>query len=197
MAHDTGNLLESMFEYGMDLRRRRVFLQGGLEPRKPEEDAPGVEVVIRALLYLDKTQGPIELWINSEGGDLVEMFALYDVIRTLDNDVETIGFGQVASSAGLILAAGKSRYATPNCWFMSHGMHVETGGGLYESAARMELYQRMEKRWATLMGKHTKHPSSWWRRLHDGKRRELWLDSKQMLEHGIIDEVWPPEDDDS
>jgi len=192
-------LLDTIFAHGMDVRRRRVFLHAPMETGSSDEDAVrdlgAMERVVRALLYLDKTTGPIELWINSPGGLVVEMFGLYDVIQTLDNEVDTVGFGWVCSAAGLILACGKRRYVTPNCFFMSHLSAGDVSGDLLTLEAQVQFDRRLHDRWAALMARHTKHARKWWTEIHEGKTRELWLDAKEMLRHGIADEIWPPPDD--
>jgi len=199
---DAANLtLEALFTMGIDVEHRRVFLTGPLEygtednPSEPGKSTP--EQVARGLLWLDKMPGDIELWINSPGGLVTEMFGLYDLIRTLDNRVMTVGFGQVASAAGLLLAAGKYRYVTPNCFFMSHMGEGSMSGDLFTKENQIVFDRLMFDRWATLMAKHTKHTKKWWMDLHKGETRELWLDAKGMVRHGVVDEIWPPEDDDA
>ena len=48
----------------------------------------------------------INLYINSPGGDVVGLFAIYDTMQFVSNDVSTICFGQAASAAAVLLAAG-------------------------------------------------------------------------------------------
>lgn len=199
---EESDLLEAMFEHGMDLKKRRVFLHSGMVNEDIDgalfEHGSPMSRVVRSLLYLDQTDGDIELWINSPGGEETEMFGLYDVIQTLDNDVDTVGFGEVCSAACLILACGKTRFVTPNCFFMSHASSAVIPAHLdmYSAQQRFAFGERMDKRWAQLMARHTKHGTKWWSNLHRGETRELWLDAKQMLSHGIVDEIWPPDPDD-
>lgn len=203
--HAVADLLDAMFEYGIDLVKRRVFLQCGIE----EHDNPGMnvaEMVIRGLLFLDKTPGEIELWVNTPGGDVDDMFAIYDVIRTCDNVVATIGHGAVCSAGALILAGGTkgSRFATPNCIFMAHEMQEGVGGkGTREQ--KVELFQKelAEERWSKLMGRASgrKRPGGvpanaefWLETIRSTP--QFWLDAKGMKAHGVIDEIWPPEETD-
>ena len=121
MAHDAETKMSAMFQYGIDLAHRRVFLQCGIE----EHEDPGknvTEMVTRGLLYLDQTAGDIELWIHTPGGDVDDMFAIYDVMRTCDNDVSTVGHGAICSAGALLLAGGarRKRYTTPNSIWMAH-----------------------------------------------------------------------------
>ncbi len=201
MSERTTEILDFLFEYGLDLRGRRVFLHWPMEGGGDDESflAPGqgpCEQVIRGLLQLDKTTGAgdghIELWINTPGGLVTEMFAIYDVIRSLDNDVWTVGFGEVCSAGCLLLVSGDRRFATPNCAFMSHDCSDELIGEISVIEARLRESRRQWTRWAKLMAKHTAHTQKWWQTIHDEKR-ELWLDSDQMKAKGmgIIDGIWP------
>lgn len=63
---------------------------------------------------------PIALIISSDGGDLYPGIAVYDLIRSLDNKVTTIGIGRVMSAAVPILLAGHERYCTQGCRFLIH-----------------------------------------------------------------------------
>jgi ATP-dependent Clp protease protease subunit len=191
------DLLTAMFEYGIDLARRRVFLQCGIE----EHYNPGqnvAEMVTRGLLFLDKTQGEIELWINTPGGDVDDMFAIYDVIRTCENNVATVGHGAVCSAGALVLAGGTPglRYATPNCIYMVHEFQDGVGGqGTREQRIELEQKELAEKRWAKLMGRASgrKRTAAYWLDIIQ-TNPQFWLDSKGMLQHGVIDEIWPPEE---
>ncbi len=203
--HSVADLLSAMFEYGIDLSKRRVFLQCGIA----EHDNPGqnvAEMVTRGLLFLDKTEGEIELWINTPGGDVDDMFAIYDVIRTCENPVSTVAHGAVCSAGGLVLAGGYKglRYATPNSTFMAH----EFQSGVSKLGTRLqkiELEQKelAEERWAKLMGRASgrKRPNNvpanaefWLETIQNIP--QFWLTAQGMKAHGVIDEIWPPDDDD-
>ena len=197
--HAITDLLDAMFSFGIDLSKRRVFLQCGIEAH----DDPGKnisEMVIRGLLFLDKTEGEIELWINTPGGDVDDMFAIYDVIQSCENDVATIGHGQIASAGGLILAAGSKgmRYAMPNALFMAHEFQDGvTDGGTRLQRIHLEQKELGEQRWAKLMGRASgrkKTAAFWLNKIQN--EPEFYLDSKGMKTHGVVDAIWPPDPDD-
>jgi ATP-dependent Clp protease protease subunit len=200
MASLISDRLSAMFEYGIDLEKRRVFLQCGIE----EHTNPGMnvaEMVTRGLLFLDKTGGDIELWINTPGGNVDDMFAIYDVIRTCENDVQTVGHGCVASAGALVLAGGikGKRYATPNTIFMVHEFQggVWGEGGTKQQEIQLGQKQRSEERWAYLMGRASgrkKTSKFWYETIRSSP--EFWLDARGMVKHGVIDEIWPPEEED-
>lgn len=188
MAHDP-TLLDVWFDRGLDVRGRRVALHGPLE----HDMEPGknlAELAVKALLYLDRTPGDIELWISTPGGLVFEMFALYDVIRTRQNPVRTVGYGVVASAGCLLLAAGDHRSVTENAWFMSHeGASSVDGPDLQTIKNRVAAEERMNRRWASLMAKHSRRSAEFWAKVHQGKARELWLDPRQLVQYGLVDDI--------
>lgn len=176
--------LENLLYYGIDAQSRRVYLQGVLG----SHDDPVGRWVTRSLQFLDQTQGRIELWICSPGGVTSEMFALYDVIRSLENKITTVGFGEVCSAACLLLVAGDYRVCTPNTYFMSHDDSWGIDGDRQLHREVIRIADRQAARWNDLMSRHTTCDASWWAE-KTIEKRELWLDARQMLAHGIVDEI--------
>lgn len=197
------DLFDKIHEYGIDLKRRRVFLNSGFYHSKPAdfEDATGeTDFVIRNLLWLDQSPGPIELWINSPGGSADEMWAVYDVIQTRHNDVITVGYGIVASAACIVLAGGTgTRYAMPNVSFMWHGGWDGPAGNTQEIIDRAEFYKRERARWCETMARHSAPPghksmkakTGFW--MKKTLAREEWLDASDMLTYGVVDALWTKE----
>lgn len=184
--------VDNLLTYGYDPRRRRFVLHGDIG----HEDEHGKNAVghcVNALLHLDDDprSGDVNLWISTPGGPSEEMFGLYDVITTRSSRVVTTGFGLVASAGVLLLAAGDRRRATRNCWLMSHAEAADFQlDDTWTAQQRLAWQVRCEDRWAHLMHRRTGFRTErWWRELHKGKTRELWLDADQMLEYGIVDEI--------
>lgn len=181
--------IKLILDYGIDPSARRIFFHGDLEFR----DDPGdsyVERVSKSLLLLDKTEGPIELWINSPGGYMSEMFGIYDLITTRQNKIITIGFGEIASAAGLLLSCGDERRATENSYFMAHESSSILEGSKSLVDAQIEIWNKQTDKWADLMSRHTKHSKKWWIDQWKNKR-ETWFDAGEMLKNGIIDSIIP------
>jgi len=187
-----------LYDHNIDIDNRRIFLHEELESssslREFTESSYShtgpVETIIRGLFLLDKTPGPIELWINSPGGLMSEMFALYDIIQTLKNPIHTVGFGLACSAAGLILACGDKRYATKHCFFMSHLGSASAEGDLFTMEDQVAFSKRYYNLWLELMEQNTNKNKAWWKRTLESKRRELWLNATEMKECGIIDDIW-------
>jgi ATP-dependent Clp protease protease subunit len=185
--------LRDVFEYGIDARSRRVFLQTHLGPASEDDPTNIVEYVTRGLLVLDRTPGPIELWVHSPGGEVSDALAIYDVVQTLSNPVHTVGHGDISSAAVLLLAGGTgTRYVMANAYLMAHEGEADLASGPI-ALQEIQLAQRkkIEKRWAELMGRCTrpKRTARWWAALAD-RKPELYLDAAGMISHGVADEVW-------
>src|SRR5919197_209421 len=87
--------------YSRLLKERIVFLG------TPIDDAVG-NLVMAQLLHLESEDPDkdIHLYINSPGGDITSLFAVYDTMQYIKPDVSTIVMGQAASAAAVLLAAG-------------------------------------------------------------------------------------------
>jgi len=97
-----------------------------------------------------KETSDIEMVISSGGGDVHNMFAIYDVMKIVEKNtnIVTIGLGHVSSAAVLLLAAGTkgSRYITKNTRVMLHNCSHHYGGttpAIISSSKELEKIQNM------------------------------------------------------
>lgn len=192
-SHGSSDYLRDLFEYGVDPRMRRVYLQSFLGEVADDDPLNAATFVIRGLHLLDRGTNPIQFWINSEGGEISDALAIYDVIQTLQNPVVTVGHGQISSAATLLLACGTgTRYVMPNAYFMNHEGEADlVKGSIALQEIQLTHRQRIEETWAKLLGKHTrpKRTARWWANVTKTKP-ELYLDAAGMIAHGVADEVW-------
>ena len=118
--------------YSRLLADRIVFLNG------PLDDAVA-NLVIAQLLHLESLSPDrdVSLYINSPGGDMTALFAVYDTMQYLGPDVSTICVGQAASAAAVLLAAGApdKRFVLPNARVLIHQPH----GGAQGQSTDLEL----------------------------------------------------------
>jgi ATP-dependent Clp protease protease subunit len=176
-----------LFLNDIDLQNRRIYIFDDIE-------AETVSTVIKALhMFNDQDLvAPIEIYIRSDGGVVEDMFALYDAICQSEAPIHTIGVGCVASAACLILAAGHSRFATENCTMMHHlsKQGKDDSADEREVEAQAGAMKRLAERTYILLAKHSKKTAKTWKREAE-RKGEVWMDSKEMLEWGVIDEVIP------
>ncbi len=201
--YETATVFNFLHDYGCDVRARRVFFHHSMYTSE-DQHSIGVEYVVRNLLHLDKSAGPIELWINNPGGDLTEMWGVVDVVKVSENPVHTVAYGNVSSAACLLLASGAYRYALPHASFMWHAGTTDITDDMHWTDAkdRMAWEDRETERWVEAMARATKPRDPAGKQLRTIKGRiafwneyargggELWFDAEEMIAHGIIDEVW-------
>jgi ATP-dependent Clp protease protease subunit len=131
----------------------------------------------------------INIYINSPGGDITALFAIYDTMQFIKNDIATICLGQAASAAAVLLAAGTKgkRLALPHSRVLLHQPYGQVGYGQVtdlEIAANEIL--RMRDLLEEILANHTGQPLE---RIHADTDRDFVLEAKEALEYGIIDDV--------
>ncbi len=103
--------------YSRLLRERIIFLG------TPINDTVA-NLVCAQLLFLESEEADkdIHLYINSPGGDITALFAIYDTMKYIKPDLSTFCFGQAASAAAVLLGAGArgKRFALPHARILLH-----------------------------------------------------------------------------
>ena len=131
----------------------------------------------------------INIYINSPGGDINSLFAIYDTMQFIKNDIATICLGQAASAAAVLLAAGTKgkRLALPHSRVLLHQPYGQVGYGQVtdlEIAAKEIL--RMRDLLEEILASHTGQSIE---RIHTDTDRDFVLEANEALEYGIIDDV--------
>ena len=131
----------------------------------------------------------INIYINSPGGDITSLFAIYDTMQFIRNDIATICLGQAASAAAVLLAAGTKgkRLALPHSRILLHQPHGQVGYGQVtdlELAAKEIL--RMRDLLEQILAEHTGQTLE---KIHGDTDRDFVLEAYEALEYGIIDQV--------
>ncbi len=131
----------------------------------------------------------INIYINSPGGDITALFAIYDTMRFIRNDIATICLGQAASAAAVLLAAGTrgKRLALPHARILLHQPYGSSG---YGQAADIEIVAkeilRMRDLLEEILAEHTGQPIE---RIHKDTDRDFVMSAEEALAYGIIDDV--------
>lgn len=186
-ARITKDWVEAYFEYGVDIQNRKVFLFDGVD-----ESSIGAVIKGLYLMEAESQENPIELFIGSFGGSEYEMFALYDVMRTLKSPIHTTAIGKCMSAAPLLVAGGEQgeRYATPNTWFMVHQSWDDFGEKRIDSLKNdLKHYEEMGKRWYEAMALHTDKTAAFWKKECE-KVGDKFFTAEQAQEWGLIDHIW-------
>ncbi|HET7173820.1 MAG TPA: ATP-dependent Clp protease proteolytic subunit [Nocardioidaceae bacterium] len=131
----------------------------------------------------------ISIYINSPGGSFTALTAIYDTVRYLKPDVQTVCLGQAASAAAVLLAAGTKgkRLALPNSRILIHQPYTE---GTYGQASDIEIQAneilRMRALLEQMIAENTGKPID---EVTKDIERDKILTAQQAIEYGIIDQV--------
>ena len=148
-------------------------------------------LVCAQLIHLE-SENPdkdINIYINSPGGDITALFAIYDTMQFIKNDIATICLGQAASAAAVLLAAGTKgkRLALPHARILLHQPYGQVGYGQVtdlEIAAKEIL--RMRDLLEQIVAKHTGQTIE---RVHADTDRDFVMEAEEAKAYGVIDEV--------
>jgi ATP-dependent Clp protease protease subunit len=147
--------------------------------------------VIAQLIALEgmDTDRTISLYINSPGGSLTAMTAIYDTMQFVKPEIETTCIGQAASAAATLLAAGSpgKRAALPHSRILIHQPHTEGGYGQtsdLEIQAKEIIRQREELE--EILARHSGRTVE---QVRTDIERDHFLTAQDAREYGLIDEI--------
>ena len=169
--------------YSRLLRERIIFLG------TPINDTVA-NLVCAQLLFLESEEADkdIHLYINSPGGEITALFAIYDTLKFIKADVSTFCFGQAASAAAVLLAAGAKgkRFALPHARVLLH----QPWGGVEGQASDIELQAREILRMRDLLnGMLADDTGQSAERVSKDTDRDFIMTAAEAVEYGLIDEV--------
>ena len=169
--------------YSRLLQQRIVFLG------TPVDD--GVANVVMAQLLHLESEDPdkdIAIYINSPGGSITALFAIYDTMQFIKCDVQTICMGQAASAAAVLLASGTKgkRLALPNSRVLLH----QPSGGAEGQSVDIEIQAAEILRMRDLLdGILAEKTGQTVERIRSDTDRDFILSADQAKEYGLIDAV--------
>ncbi|GHG08557.1 ATP-dependent Clp protease proteolytic subunit [Streptomyces zaomyceticus] len=171
--------------YSKLLESRIVFLGTPIDETSAND-------VVAQLLHLDHAapDQDVSLYINSPGGSLTAMTAIYDTIRSLHCDVETACLGQAASTAAVLLAAGTpgKRMALPGSriTLQQPAADEPTRGQLSDLDLQAREMLRLR---ALLAGMLTEATGQTAERIDADLDRLTVLDAPAAVAYGLVDHV--------
>ena len=131
----------------------------------------------------------ISIYINSPGGSFTALTAIYDTMRYIKPDIQTVCLGQAASAAAVLLAAGAKgkRLALPNSRILIHQPATEGG---YGQSSDLEIQAREILRIRSLMenmlASDTGQPLA---KISKDIERDKYLTAEEAVEYGIVDDI--------
>lgn len=175
---------ERAFDIYSRLLKERIVFVG------TEIDADSANLVVAQLLHLESEnpERDIQLYINSPGGEMTALFALYDTMCHIRPDVATTCVGQAASAAAVLLAAGAhgKRAVLPNARVLIHQPHggVQGQSSDIQIAAREVVAQR--RAMVDAIARHTGQTRD---RIERDIDRDFILRGSDAVTYGIVDHV--------
>ncbi|MEV0375658.1 ATP-dependent Clp protease proteolytic subunit [Streptomyces sp. NPDC050636] len=169
--------------YSKLLSERIIFLG------TPIDDTSANDVMAQ-LIHLEHAapERDISLYINSPGGSFTAMTAIYDTMRFVSCDVETICLGQAASAAAVLLAAGThgKRLALPGARILIHqpSLSEPIQGQATDLQIQAEELLRTRDKLEELLTRHTGQPRE---RIAADIERDKFFDARGAQEYGLID----------
>ena len=149
---------------------------------------------IMQLLYFDsesKTE-PIQMYLNSNGGNIIHGLAIYDTIKYISAPVYITCTGLAASMGAFLLSCGEKghRAALKHAKILIHQPLVSAQGMMFEKESEIKkLAEGLEDNRRTLeqiMADNSHQPIE---KMHEWCERDNWLTAEQAKEIGLIDEV--------
>ena len=169
--------------YSRLLKDRVIFIRGEFNPIL-------ADAVTAQLLFLEAqdSEKDIYLYINSPGGMVTSMFSIFDVMSYIKPDICTIAYGDAASAASFILAAGTKgkRFALPNASIMLHELSGGHQGKFHEMQNSFKhtekLYEKMAKYYVGFTGQKLE-------KIQEDMRIDYFMSAEEAVSYGIIDKV--------
>ena len=171
--------------YSRLLKGRIIFLVGPV-------DDHSANLVVAQLLFLE-SENPdkdIYFYINSPGGSVTAGMSIYDTMKFIKPDVQTLCLGQAASMGAFLLSAGTKgkRFALPNSRIMIHQPLIS--GGLGGQASDIEIHARellkLKEKLNKILADHTGKSIEEVARDTD---RDNFMSAQEAMEYGLIDKV--------
>ena len=168
------------------LKERIVFLGTPI-------DANIANLIVAQLLYLNREdpEAPIQMYINSPGGQIYAGMAIYDTMQMITNPISTVAVGLTASFGTVLLTAGTKgqRYALPNATIHMH----QPLGGAQGQASDIEIQAkeilRLKARLNEILAYHTGQPL---KRIEEDTERDVYMSAAEAAEYGLVDKVLEP-----
>jgi len=156
-----------------------------------------VAEVIHAMLYLNemnrlnpKVAQPIEFYLSTYGGSADDMFALYDVMRSIrqQTEIHTLGLGKVMSAGVLLLAAGTKgkRRVAQNCRIMIHSVAAGNHGNLHDLTNELEALAALQKMYTKCLLAETEMSKSQLKKMLE-RKVNVYLSAEEAVKLGIAD----------
>ncbi len=169
--------------YNKLLKNRIIFLTGYIDDILSNN-------IISQLLYLESKnyKKDIYIYINSPGGIITSGMSIYDTIKLIKPNINTICIGQACSMAAIILSSGKKkkRFSLPNSRIMIHQPLGNFKGQATDIEIQTKEILKIKKKIIYLLSNNTGQTLE---KIEKDTERDTFLSPKEALNYGIIDKI--------
>lgn len=190
MVIETSGRMERAYDiYSLLLKNRIVFVGTPITDQT-------ANLIVAQLLYLsnEDSEAPIQMYINSPGGQIYAGLAIYDTMQMISNPINTVAVGVTASFGTVLLTAGTpgQRFALPHSTVHLH----QPLGGAQGQATDIEIQAneilRLRKQLNGILANHTGQTEE---KVKEDTERDYWLTAKEAVDYGLVDKVLEPSKD--
>ena len=161
---------------------RQIFIYGEIDQKVAKD------VSQKLIAMAEKSDDPIVIFINSQGGHVEAGDTIHDMIRFVKPSVKVVGTGWVASAGAHIYIAAEreNRYSLPNTRFMLH----QPAGGIRGQAVDIGIEAReilkMRKRLNRVLAERTGQTLE---KIEEDTDRNFWMSAEEALAYGLVGEI--------
>ena len=185
VVEKTGNGERTYDIFSRLLKDRIVFIDGEIN------DAMA-DLVVAQMLFLESEnpEKDISIYINSPGGAVTAGLAIYDTMKYVKCDIQTICMGQAASMAAILLAGGTKgkRYALPSSRVMIHQPRGGVEGQESDISILAKEIIRLKKLSIEYLAKDTGKSTD---KIAEDIERDFFMSAQEAADYGVIDQVMP------
>jgi ATP-dependent Clp protease protease subunit len=175
---------ERYFDIYSRLLKDRIIFLG-----TPIDDTVA-NLIMAQLLHLesDDPDKDVFLYINSPGGSITSLFAIYDTMQYIKPEVNTVCMGMAASAAAVILAGGApgKRFALPHARVMLHQPHGGAQGQASDIEIQARLIVQMREQLNRILAQHT---GQTYEKVSLDTERDFWMIAEEAVSYGLVDSI--------
>ncbi|MEM4360402.1 MAG: ATP-dependent Clp protease proteolytic subunit [Candidatus Bilamarchaeaceae archaeon] len=184
---------ELLFNYGIDMQARAIYFGG--EYGDPSEETHTVsqttiEMMVRAIHKMAAAnKKPINIYMQSYGGDPYAMLYLVDTILSTPCQFRFFGGGIIASAATWIMAVCDERYLYGSTRLLFHNGTTVHAGTQTDAEIKLEEESRLQRFLEKIYAQNSKMPVAFW---HEICKRDVYMTAEEAVQLGIADAIIEP-----
>lgn len=165
---------------------RKLFLTGEIDDKMAND-------FVSKILYLGRSEEPVDIYINSPGGSVNAGLVIYDMLQACKFPVNLYCIGEAASMAAVILAGGQKgrRFILPHSKVMIHEPLIRGGMGGSATSIKKTAESILETK-AITNGLLAKHTGKSLEEIDEATSYDNFMNSEEAIAFGIVDEVRIP-----